>query len=80
MYHWFVADALVPFCPFDANGVVTPSSWMRRQGGGMVISASTDKTVRDPQKRFAVCPFSLPQSLVDRLSARGRDRGHTEFE
>ncbi|KAG2445614.1 hypothetical protein HXX76_000224 [Chlamydomonas incerta] len=57
-----------------------PATKLVRQGGGMVISASTDKTVRDPQKRFAVCPFSLPQSLVDRLSARGRDRGPTEFE
>ncbi len=66
--------AHVQLCPLL---VVVPKC---RQGGGMVISASTDKTVRDPQKRYAICPYSLPQSVVDRLSARGRDRGPTEFE
>ncbi|KXZ47467.1 hypothetical protein GPECTOR_35g905 [Gonium pectorale] len=51
-----------------------------RQGGGMVMSACTDKDVRDLQRRYAVCPFGLPQSTVDRLSMRGRDRMPTEFE
>ncbi|GFR43659.1 hypothetical protein Agub_g4765, partial [Astrephomene gubernaculifera] len=27
-----------------------------RQGGGMIMSASTERSVRDPQRRFAVCP------------------------
>ncbi|GLC59247.1 hypothetical protein PLESTB_001466100 [Pleodorina starrii] len=52
-----------------------------RQGGGMIMSATTDKTVREPHRRYAVCPFSLPQATVDRLcSSRGRERGQSEFE
>ncbi|GIL70596.1 hypothetical protein Vretimale_3713 [Volvox reticuliferus] len=52
-----------------------------RQGGGMIMSASTEKTVREPQRRYAVCPFSLPQMAVDRIcSNRGRERGPSEFE
>ncbi|GIL47106.1 hypothetical protein Vafri_4019, partial [Volvox africanus] len=52
-----------------------------RQGGGMIMSASTEKTVREPQRRYAVCPFSLPQAAVDRMcNNRGRERGLSEFE
>jgi hypothetical protein len=46
----------------------------------MIMSASTEKTVRENQ-RYAVCPFSLPQAAVDRIcSSRGRERGPCEFE
>lgn len=47
----------------------------------MIMSASTEKTVREPQRRYAVCPFSLPQVMLDRIcSNRSRDRGLSEFE
>ncbi|KAG2483338.1 hypothetical protein HYH03_017786 [Edaphochlamys debaryana] len=55
-----------------------------RQGGGMIMSAGTERDVKDDSKRYAVCPFSLPTAEAERLAfagptGRGRGQGPSEF-
>jgi hypothetical protein len=38
----------------------------RRLGGGNIVVAM-DRKARDPQRLYAVCPFSMPGELVLRL-------------
>lgn len=46
----------------------------------MIISATVDRKAKDAQRLYAVCPFSLPGEVVQRLQGRAGDTTKTDFE